>query len=94
MALLLRTPAATLCWALLGVLGAGFAAAAGLLGLLGLPGLLGCAHPFDRRPQATSPSDAVLPAEPWSPRALAMFEGRSGRVLTWPISSRAWPGPT
>jgi uncharacterized iron-regulated protein len=45
--------------------------------------LAGCAHPFDRRPQAGSPSDATLPSEPWSPRALAMFEGRSGRVLTW-----------
>lgn len=45
--------------------------------------LAGCAHPFDRRPQAGSPSDAVLPAEPWPPRDLAMFEGRSGRVLTW-----------
>lgn len=53
----------------------GFAVAATLLG--------GCSHPFDRRPQAGSASDAVLPADPWSPRALAMFEGRSGRVLTW-----------
>lgn len=57
--------------------GARLAAAAGLLGLVG------CSHPFDRRPQAGSPSDAVVPAEPWPPRALAMFEGRSGRVLTW-----------
>jgi len=43
----------------------------------------GCSHPFDRRAQALDPSDAVVPYEPWPPRGLAMFEGRSGRVLTW-----------
>lgn len=60
-------------------LAAGFPGAGIALAVL----LGGCAHPFDRRPQAGTPSDATLPADPWSPRALAMFEGRSGRVLTW-----------
>jgi uncharacterized iron-regulated protein len=60
-------------------LAAGFPVAGVALAVL----LGGCAHPFDRRPQAGTPSDATLPSDPWSPRALAMFEGRSGRVLSW-----------
>lgn len=35
------------------------------------------------RPQANEPSIAMVPASPSPPRALAMFEGDTGRVATW-----------
>ncbi|MFM1824188.1 MAG: putative iron-regulated protein [Planctomycetota bacterium] len=44
----------------------------------------GCAtRAFEGDPTLSAPSGAVLPAEPSAPRRLAMFEGSTGRVLTW-----------
>ena len=34
-------------------------------------------------PTTNQPSDAILPAHPWAPRGLPMFEGETGRIATW-----------
>ncbi len=45
----------------------------------------GCSvwQPFSDKPSLTQPAGAVLPVEPFSPRDLNMFEGSTGRTLTW-----------
>lgn len=40
-------------------------------------------HHFSLRPADPSGPDHLLPAEPFAPRALAMFAGDDGRVVTW-----------
>jgi len=47
--------------------------------------LAGCSRPdpFAFVPKDPSPSEHLLPQEPWAPRALPMFSGRDGRVVTW-----------
>jgi uncharacterized iron-regulated protein len=39
--------------------------------------------PFAGRPADPSPKEQVLPSQPFAPRALAMFSGHDGRVVTW-----------
>lgn len=39
--------------------------------------------PFAGRPADPSPQERLLPSQPFAPRALAMFSGRDGRVVTW-----------
>ena len=48
-----------------------------------LPTGCGRSDPFLLRPADPSPRSQLLPAEPWAPRALAMFRGRDGGVATW-----------
>lgn len=57
----------------------------GLLGLAGLSPLSGCMTRgyYETRPQARYDPDAVLPATPFPAFGLPMFEGASGRILTW-----------
>lgn len=38
---------------------------------------------YEHRPQAAYPDTAVLPSAPFPPRALPMFAGNTGRLLTW-----------
>ncbi len=39
--------------------------------------------PFAGRPADPSPKEQLLPAQPFAPRALPMFSGHDGRVVTW-----------
>jgi uncharacterized iron-regulated protein len=39
--------------------------------------------PFAGRPADPSPKERLLPSQPFAPRALPMFSGRDGRVVTW-----------
>lgn len=47
--------------------------------------LAGCSRPdpFAFEPKDPSPNEQLLPQEPWAPRALPMFSGRDGRVVSW-----------
>ena len=54
------------------------------LALAALALATGCTtRAFEGDPTLSAPSGAILPAEPTAPRRLAMFEGSTGRVLTW-----------
>lgn len=57
---------------------------AALLALAGPP-IAACSRPdpFAGRPADPSPREQLLPAQPFAPRALAMFSGRDGRVVAW-----------
>lgn len=48
-------------------------------------GLVGCTTDrfYETRPAACYPDTAPVPDVPFPPRALPMFEGSNGRVLTW-----------
>lgn len=55
-----------------------------LAALSALSATTGCTtRAFEGDPTLSAPSGAILPAEPTAPRRLAMFEGSTGRVLTW-----------
>jgi uncharacterized iron-regulated protein len=46
---------------------------------------VGCSRPdpFAWRPEDPSPRERLLPSQPFAPRALPMFSGHDGRVVTW-----------
>lgn len=55
-----------------------------VLPLLLAPLVAGCStRAFEGDPTLSAPTGAILPVEMSAPRRLAMFEGSTGRVLTW-----------